>query len=306
VPPPMTDSQGAESKRSVARLRRLGPMLEGTLDDPVAALELLVSEVESGSLHQELWNQLHAAAGRDEKNAELGAAYENLVRGRRLKALQSSPQVHVLLQAADFFQSVLGNAEVATEFLERVIAVDPEHAEAFSWLEHKYKAAHDDRRLAELLAAVAAAKKEPPVLMIGRALGIIEVLPAEQVVSYEACERLVRSGGKNPRVIAVVEAHCKKGGRYKEAASLLELAIAEGALDEADLLDARRRALALYLGELKAPEAAIVHIEELVRVDPSNADARKAAERLLSTPSVAKRAAEALQESRRRRSPDPA
>jgi golgin subfamily B member 1 len=206
----------------------------------------------------------------------------------------------VLMHAADFFQNGLGDAAKATEYLEKVITADPENGEAFTWLEHKFKASHDDRKLAELLSVVAAAKKDPPVLMIGRALGLIEPLSAEQPVAFEACERLVRAGGKNPRVIAVLEAHCKKGGRFKEAAVLLELAIQERALEQSDVLDLRRRAIALYLGDAKAPDSAISHIEELLKIDPSHADARKAAERLLSHPSIAGRAAEALQDSRRR------
>src|SRR5207247_919835 len=88
----MTDSQDLGSKRSIARLRRLGPMLDAQLDDPVAALELLVAEAESGELHPELWEQLHAAAARDDKLIELGTAYEQLARGRRFRPLPTGTQ----------------------------------------------------------------------------------------------------------------------------------------------------------------------------------------------------------------------
>jgi hypothetical protein len=187
-------------------------MLEAKLDDPVVALELLVAEAESGEPHPTLWEQLHAAALRDDKLVELGAAYEQLARGRRRRPLP----------------------------------------------------------------------------------------PPDQPLPLEAGERLVQAGAKNPRVIAVIEAHFSRDGRFREAAKLLDLAIQAGVSGGVDLMEPRRRLVALYMGGLKTPEAAIPHVEGILRADWTHAEARKAAERLLGYPAVAGRAAAALQECRRR------
>jgi golgin subfamily B member 1 len=296
----MADTLDSGSKRSVARLRRLGPMLEEQLDDPTVALELLVAEAESGEPHPELWERLHAAAARDDKLIELGAAYEQLAKGRRLRPLPATTQAEMLMHGADFQESCLGDADGADAFLDRVLAVAPEHGEAFSRLERHLTASRQQCRLIELYATVANAKKEPPVLLIGRTLALIELLPPDQPVPIDACERLVRAGGKNPRVISVIEAHCKKGGRFQEAAALLELALQVGALEPGDSLELRRRLVALYTGEVKTPEASIPHVEEILRADWTHVETRKVAERLLSYPSVAGRAAAVLQDCRRR------
>jgi tetratricopeptide (TPR) repeat protein len=296
----MADLPDPHSKRSVARIRRLTTLLESGLTDAAQALELLVAELEAGDAHEDLWEKLHAAAVRDEKDFELSAAYDQLARGRRLKALTPEAQERVLMRAADFLGGVLGDAEAAVVFLERVITANPEHAEAFARLERRFTTPRDDRRMAELLATVVAGKREGQALRVGRALSLIDLLPPEQAVSLEACEKLVRAGGKSPRNLMILEGHCKKGKRFKEAAALLEVGLAGGELDSADAYDVRRRAIALYLGDAKAPELAMSHIEELLRIDPSNVEARKAAERLLVHSGISGRAAAALQDARRR------
>jgi hypothetical protein len=294
------DPTEATAKRSAARLRRLAPMLEVALDDAAAALELLVGEAEAGDLRPDLWEKLHAAAARDDKLVELGSAYEQLARGRRLRTVAPEMRAALLMHGADFLLGILGDADGSAVFLQQVVAAVPEHAEAFARLERYLTAAHKDRDLAELYANVAGSRQEPPVLLIGRTLALIERLSADQQLSLEACERLVRAAPINPRVGKVIEAHLKLGGRFTEAATLMELAAASGKLSEKDQFDLRGRLVALYMGPAKAPDSAIGHIEELLRIDSAHVEARKAAEKLLAHPKVASRAAAALHEARKR------
>lgn len=223
------------------------------------------------------------------------------MKGRRLKTVSPAVQAEILMHGADFFQGVLGDLDGAANFLTRVLAIVPGHADAFARLERKYTASHDDRRLAELHVLALATRQDRPALVIGRVLALIERLPADAPLGVEVCERLMVADPKSPRVRAVLEAHCRKTGRFAEAAALLELAIADPArLEPPQVLEVRRRLLALYMGEAKAPDASIPHVEALLLADPANAEARKIAERLLTQPRVAARAAAALQESRRR------
>jgi predicted protein tyrosine phosphatase len=283
-----------DAKRSVARLRRLAPMLDNELDNAAAAIEILVAEAEIGEFHPELWERLNAAAARDHKETELGAAYEAVARGRRLKPLAPATQAEVLMHGADFLQGILGNGEGAAALLTQVVAVVPDHTEAFERLQRFLTEASRNSELVQLYVTVAAACAEVPVLLIGRALGLIDLLPRSESLPLETCERLVRLAGTNPRVIAVLDAHCSDRGRFSDAAALIELAIQTGALPEKDVLQLRRRLVSLYLGNAKAPEAAIPHVEELLRADSTNEEARAAADKLLTVPSVAARAAAAL------------
>src|SRR5271169_5291920 len=92
----MADFDSA-NKRSQARLRKLEPMLDVKLDACAPALELLVAEAEAGEPRPELWERLHAAADRDDMLIELGTAYEQLAKGRRLKQVPPEAQVTILM-----------------------------------------------------------------------------------------------------------------------------------------------------------------------------------------------------------------
>jgi hypothetical protein len=275
-------------------------MLDNNLADAAAAIEILVTEAESGEPRPELWEQLHAAAARDEMLIELGSAYEQLLRGRRLRPLPPPMQAEALMHGADFLQGILGDADGAAAFLRQVLAVVPDHADAFNRLERYLTATKQDRPLAELYANVVGNRSDPPVLLVGRALGVIERLPPDPGLSLDLCKMMVRAADANARVIPVLEAHCRNGSRFREAAAILELFLEQSAQSPADLFEPRRRLLALYMNEVKTPEAAMPHIEEILRIEPGQAEACKAAERLLTFPEVASRAATALRESRRR------
>src|SRR6185503_8728040 len=169
--------------------------------------------------------------------APLGSAYEQLARGRRLRPLSPATQAEILMHGADFLQGILGDPDGAAAFLQRVLAVVPDHAEAFARLERSLTASHQDRKLAELYAHFVGTSPEPPVLLIGRALAVIERLSPDPGLPLDLCERLLRAGGANPRVITVLEAHCRNGGRFRDAAALLELLIQQNALEPAELLE---------------------------------------------------------------------
>jgi hypothetical protein len=194
-----------------------------------------------------------------------------------------------------------GDVAGAAAFLERVVAADPEHADALSRLERHLGATGDDLRLATSYAVVVAGRRETPLLLLGKVLALVERLPADKPIPFDVCERLVRAVPSNPRVVLVIEAHLKKGGRFKEAATIVELGIELVVFSSfSEILQARRRLVDLYLGELKTPALAVGHVEELLRTEPGDAEARRAAEKLLTVPAVASRASAALQQARGR------
>jgi hypothetical protein len=130
-------------------------------------------------------------------------------------------------------------------------------------------------------------------------IGLIAVLRREESLPMETCERLVRVAGKNAGVVTALETHCTSRGRPRDAAALIELAISTGALVDRDVMALRRKLLALSMGDAKSPEKAIQQVEEILRVDPGNADARKAADKLLTVSTVAARATAALHAARK-------
>lgn len=286
-------------KARAQRLDRLRTALATRVDNPAAALEALLSELRAGEERPELWEALHAAAVRDQAEAALASAYTMVTTERRLQALPPEVQARVLMHASDFLLGVVGDVDAAENVLVRVLGIVPGHAEAYSRLERRYLAAHDNRKLVELCAAVAAAPPRPVDELVGMVVNALVPLPASAPVSDDACRGLVALAPVRPGMLDVLEAHCRKTERIALACELLETAIDIPELPSASVLDLRRRLLELYQ-ELGTPQSSIAHVEALLLLGPADERARAAAERLLGNRDVSSRAAAALAQARQR------
>jgi tetratricopeptide (TPR) repeat protein len=286
-------------KARAQRLERLQADVDVCLDHPDAALETLMLELQIGELHPESWEGLHAAAARDGKEAELAKAYEKITAERRLRQLTPEHRASVLMHAADYSRGILGDAAAAERNLWRILEVAPDHAGAFARLERGLNATRDRVRLGELYALVAVRPPKPPTELAQAACNVISVLPSQSPLPDEACRKLLVLLPANQSLLGVLEAHCRKTGRFALTCVLLEESLTSDLVSEAEVLERRRRLIDLYLGDAKAPERAISHVEALLEQDPSDAQARSAADRLLRVPQVASRAAAAQLAARR-------
>jgi len=286
-------------KARAQRLQRLQSSLDQRLEHPEVALETLMLELQMGELRPESWEGLHAAAARDGKEPDLAAAYGKVTIDRRLKQLTQPERTSVLLHAADFFQGILGDGAGAEGFLQRILESVSDHADAFARLERRFSAANDKVQLAELYALVAAKPPRTPGELATAVLDIISVLPKQAPLSDEACRKLLVLVSESQTLLGVLEKHCRNTGRVELACELLEASLDGDAVSKGTMIERRQRLIELYMGDAKTPEKAISHVEYLLDQDPSDAQARAAAERLLSDRQVASRAAAALQAARR-------
>ena len=286
-------------KARAQRLQRLKSSLGNCLEHPEAALETLMLELQIGELQPESWEGLHAAAVRDGKEPELAAAYGKVTVSRRLKQLTPPERASVLLHAADFFQGIRGDGAGAEGFLWRILESVPDHADAFARLERRCSAANDRVRLAELYALVAATPPRTPGELATAALDIISMLPSQSPLSDEACRKLLVLLPESQTLLGVLEKHCRNTGRFDLACELLEASLEGNPVSKVKMIERRRHLIELYMGDAKTPEKAISHIEHLLDQEPSDAQARAAAEHLLRDHKVASRAAAALLAARR-------
>jgi hypothetical protein len=286
-------------KTRALRLERLGAMLERALENPAAALETLCTELRAGEPQPALWEALHAAAARDEKEQELKVAYALVTSERRLSQLAAPAQADLLAHAADFHQGILGDTATAEAFLFRVQRALPGHAETFDRLERRLEAANDSRKLVELYAIAASSDPRAASPLIGKIVNRVVPLTSNQPLSEEACRRVIALAASHPVLFDVVETHCRKGKRFDLVCSLLEHALTDETLPKSVVIAERRRLVELYLVEAAKPASAIPHVEELLNEDPMDDVARAGAERLLSSRDIAPRAAAALQKARR-------
>jgi len=281
------------------RLERLQKMLDERLTQPPAALETLLTELSLGEPRIEDWKALHVAATRDDKEIELGTAYQKVLTRHRMRTFEPDLQAHVLLNAAEYFEGTLGDTELALDLLERVLEVVPDHAQTFERLERTRKEAGDKRRLVDLYALVARRPPVPVERLASRVVSLVIVpLPVDMPLSDETCRRLLAMVSAQPKLVGILYDHCKKTGRRALGRELREKSLGLANLPESALVDLRRGLLECYLEEGVPPATAIEHAEALLNRDPSDMTAVRAAEKLLRVPAVASRAAAVLRDRR--------
>lgn len=290
----------AEKARDL-RVARLKFALSQKMTNPIAVLDQLMAEMGDGDPQVQLWEQLHAAALRDHCEPAVAEAYKRAVAGPRMKRLTPESQANVLMNGANFFQGVLGDMNSASEMLARVVAVTPANDDAFNRLEKKLERDNDDHELVELYATVAGhTSRKLEVLAQQTLLRLVKVTPATPIAD-DACRKLVALVPANPKILDVIEQHCRATKRAVLAGEVIEKAIAEDT-GASDALTKQRRERAVEIfTEASAVTRAMDHIEKLLELDYNDAVALRACERLMSNREVSSRAAAALQKARRAR-----
>jgi len=290
---------GTAEKARTQRLERLRSMVHNRLEQPAAALEALLSELKIGEQQPTLWEELHGASLRDQKEQDLATAYRKITTAQRLRDYPASAQAQILMHAADFFQGVLGDSAASEELLQRVLVTVPGHDEAFARLERKFSAAANKRDLIELYARVAEKPPKAADELARTALNAMMHLPGGTVLADDACKRLVAYVPVCVSILGGLETHCRKTARLDLAGALIEQAIDTFNLAKVEVTDLRRRLIDLY-EDANTRGKSIAHVEWLLEHDPADTKARAAGEKLLTHREVGARATAAVRQAKKK------
>ena len=280
--------------RASLRIDTLTSALQHKLENEGAVLDLLISALARGQTNEALWEQLHDAALRDDRVAELGFAYERFSKDKKLRSLNPVAQTAFLLHAGSFFAEVFGDIDGAEPYLDRAFTISPGDPVVFEKLEAVLSGKGASARLGEVYALAAAQQtvraeqlrmlQKAAVLLAGDEdrvakihLDVLKIDPSD-VASRQALEDCY-----------------ERGGKLGELARLLEQQLSgDSSPDPAAARAVRVRLISLYAGGLGEVERALPHVEELLRIDPAHPAARAIARELLGHKGVAARAAAAL------------
>jgi len=282
------------------KLDRVTQIIEKRLEQEAMVLDVLVAAAAKGNALPELWAQLHIAAVRDNRIAELALAYEQIVGAARVKLLAASVQADVFTHAAVCLEEILGDAHKAQEYLSRALQAVPAHAEAFTRLEAILCSRQDATALIEFYSSAASHRSSPAeqLSLLRKAAELADYLPGENELAIKLCQQIVRLDPSDLAAIEALEGQYVRAGRYRDAAKWFEqLLLSRPACDEAAEMNVRERLLRLYRDELAEIDRALPHVERLLGRDPSHGGARELGERLLQNKSLAWRAATILADS---------
>lgn len=278
--------------RPSLRVDALASALEVKLENEPAVLDLLLTALARGQANDALWAQLHAAAQRDDRLAELAFAYERLSRDKKLKNLTPAAQATVLGHAGVFFADVFGDADGAEGYLERALTLAPGDVAAFDKYEQILDGKGDLRRLGELYASSAPHRGDK-----GEQLRVLrrgaDAVAGDPERALRLNQEILRLDGGDARAKGALAALYEKTGRIAELAKLLEQSLGPDQGEE-DTRATRLKLLALYAGPLGEIERTLPHVEEVLRFDPTSEVARRVAEELLGHKALTPRVAAAL------------
>ncbi|MEO7329636.1 MAG: hypothetical protein ABI193_13740, partial [Minicystis sp.] len=281
--------------RPSLRLDTLASALHEKLENEVAILDVLVSALSRGQAAEPIWDQLHAAALRDDRLAEMAFAYEKLSRDKRLRTLSPALEARFLCHAGTFFAEIFGDVDGAQGYLERAFSIAPADAAVFSKLEAVLAEKGENEKLADLYATAAShqSDRREQLRYLHHASRLFLSVDEERAVRL--CQEIQKIDPHDVTARKVLEDYYDKGGRLADLARLLEQALTSPAgMPEEEVKMTRFRLMSLYAGGLGEMDRALPHAEELLALDPSHGAARVIASELLSHKPLAARAAGAL------------
>lgn len=281
--------------RNPLRIETLASVLQQRLESEPQILDLLFSALARGSTNEALWEQLHAAAGRDERVPELAFAYERFSNDRKLKGASAAVQSAFLFHAGSFFADVFADPEGGEPYLVRALELAPGDKVIFQKLEALYAGKSAHHKLGALYAAAAPHRegRGEQLDLLRRAAELLGDSP-DVDRTIRVYQDIVKLDPQDASARRALEERYERAGRYGELARLLEQSLAEDpALPEDAAHALRLRLVALYAG-LRELERAMPYAEEVLRVDPSNEASVAIATELLSHKAFAARAASTL------------
>ena len=128
---------------------------EAKVENEEQLLDAVLASLGRGAFPAGGWEELHAAARRDDRVSELAFAFETVSQGKRLKTAPQAAATEFLFQAARYFSDVFGDELGAVTCLERALATTPTHPGALDKIEALLLKAGQPKKLAEVIASVA-------------------------------------------------------------------------------------------------------------------------------------------------------
>ncbi len=242
-----------------------------------------------------LWDRLAVLAQRTKRSAQFVRAIAEAVPPTGDTGLPASIESDLAERAATLYEEMLGDADGAQPYWERILAREPTNERAFArlkqtfttrekWgeLEDMYErviaAAPDDRRKSELLDEIAL---------------IAEEITGEKAKATRYYERILELEAGHDHAMRSLDALYAAQERWAELASLLERRVAHG--DPQDALGFKLRLGTLWFTRLGDPKRALDELEQVLEADDGSREARDLVEKCLDVAALRPRAAVVLE-----------
>ena len=283
----------SESGRRLELLARLIDVYEIKLDDAGQALDVVLKAVTEFSEELVLWDRakdLSVVAGRP---GDLAHAYRGVLEGDL--NLPDAVEVELCQRAAKLCREQVGDQDAAIPYLERVLARQPANEEAFKDLKEILMARERWGELEALYASAITGTTDSArrIEFLSEVALICEDIIEDATKAIDYQERILDLEPLHSSATASLEKLYANEKKYGKLVALLERRLDRA--DGDDLVEIKLRLGTLQLDNLADPASALPHVEDVLRMDPNQHDARALAERILEVPELRARAAEVLE-----------
>ncbi len=282
-----------EPARRLELAVRLIDVCELKLGDSGRALDVTLRAVVEFPEELALWDRAKDLAVGAGRSADLAKVYQLVLSDA--SSLSDTVEVELCQRAATLCREQIGDQDAAIPYLERVLARQPANDDAFKDLKEILMARERWSDLEALYAKAVTGTTDASrrIEFLAEVALICEDIIENAAKAIDYYERILDLDPLHGTATAALEKLYAKEGQFDKLVALLERRLARADLTESVLI--KLRLAALHLDSLKDPERALPHVDDVLKADPNQREARELAERLLQIPELRGRAAVMLE-----------
>jgi tetratricopeptide (TPR) repeat protein len=282
-----------DGHRRLSLFTTLAELEEQRLSAPSRAFDVVLRAVSEFPDELDLWDRAGALAAKAARPIDLADAYRSALRSAT--DLRLATEVELCERAATLHDDKLADPEAATPYLERILERRPGDARAFARLKQILTGAEKWGELEALYAKAIQGTTDPKrrVDLLNEVALVCEEITNEAPKAIGYYEAIFELDSTHENAIRALEMLYAREGRYEKLAGLLEHRLQTSS--PGDTISLKVRLGQIDLEKLHDPARALGHLEEVLRLDVGNQEARLLVERILDIGSLRMRAAEVLE-----------
>jgi tetratricopeptide (TPR) repeat protein len=271
--------------------QRLADVYEKKIADAMTALAVLLKALSEFPVELSLWDRAHEQAGASAQFPALASALASAL----AKESTSVVEIELCERAAALHDEKLADAQGAVPYLDRILTRDPTNDGAFQRLKQILTASERWTDLENLYGRVIGASSSPErqVELLAEMALVCEEITSDRPKAISYYERILSLEPFHEQSLRALDTLYQQENRPEELGKLLLRRLEQAS--EEEIISLKLRLGRLHLDALQQPAVALGHIDEVLRLAPSNTEARELAERILENSSLRAAAAEILE-----------
>lgn len=279
-----------DPSEQLALYQRLADVHEKKLGDAMTALAVLLRALREFPTELSLWDRAHVQADASSQFPALAAALSATLAGD-----PTLVDVELCERAAALHDEKLGDSQGAIPYLNRILARDPGNEAAFSRLKQILTNTERWPELEEIYERACSATPSPErqVELLAEMALVCEEITSDRPKAIRYHERILSLEPFHEPSLRALDTLYQQENRPSELSQLLARRLERAS--EEETISLKLRLGRLHLDALEQPEVALGHLDEVLRLAPSNQEARELLERILENPALRARTAEILE-----------